>query len=396
MRADSKIKNVGGQAILEGVMMRGPEAMVMAVRRPDGRIVVKDSAWIPLVKRLPVLRWPFLRGAAVMVEAMINGMQALSYSADVAAAEELAGRKSKSEADGRPAATENGADVETETETETGAESASESESESASESESESASEPESESESESAGGLSAVSIATTILFAFCLGIALFIYLPHFGAGVALNLATGEKLLGEADLGHPGFHLFTGLIKVSVFVGYIVLISSMRDIRRVFQYHGAEHKSIYVWEAGEELTVANARRHSRLHPRCGTAFLAFVILVAIALFAGVFPLLPFLDDLEGWQRFAVGASIKIPLMFPIAGISYEFIRWAGKFQTNPVLRFLSLPGLLMQRLTTREPDDDQIEVALVSLIRTLEREGDVESPVYPGDPLLPEPQPEG
>ena len=255
-----------------------------------------------------------------------------------------------------------------------------------------ESASEPESESESESAGGLSAVSIATTILFAFCLGIALFIYLPHFGAGVALNLATGEKLLGEADLGHPGFHLFTGLIKVSVFVGYIVLISSMRDIRRVFQYHGAEHKSIYVWEAGEELTVANARRHSRLHPRCGTAFLAFVILVAIALFAGVFPLLPFLDDLEGWQRFAVGASIKIPLMFPIAGISYEFIRWAGKFQTNPVLRVLSWPGLLMQRLTTREPDDDQIEVALVSLIRALEREGDLSEPSYPGQPLLPQP----
>ena len=371
MRADSKTKNVGGQAILEGVMMRGPEAMVMAVRRPDGRIVVKDSAWIPLVKRLPVLRWPFLRGAAVMVEAMINGMQALSYSADVAASEEVGGGKAEPDEGGTETpAPDDGAD-----EAEGAASDAAGS---------------------GETQAGLSNLSIATTILFAFCLGIALFIYLPHFGAGVMFNLVSGEKLLAQADLGHPGFHLFTGLIKVSVFVGYIVLITSMRDIRRVFQYHGAEHKSIYAWEAGEDLTVDNAKRHSRLHPRCGTAFLAFVILVAIALFAGVFPLLSFLDDLEGWRRFVAGASIKIPMLFPIAGISYEFIRWAGKFQTNPVLRILSLPGLVMQRLTTREPDDDQLEVALVSLIRTLEREGDLESPVYPGDPLLPEIQPEG
>ena len=158
-----------------------------------------------------------------------------------------------------------------------------------------------------------------------------------------------------------------------------------------MFQYHGAEHKSIYTFEAGEELSVENARRFSRLHPRCGTAFLAFVILVAIAMFAGVYPLLPFLDDLEGWRRVAVGASIKIPMMFPIAGISYEFIRWAGKFRTNPVLRVLSWPGLVMQRLTTREPDDDQIQVALVSLIRTLEREGDLATPTYPDDVILPD-----
>ena len=353
----SATKNVGGQAILEGVMMRGPEAMVMAVRRPDGRIVVKDSTWIPLVKRVPVLRWPFLRGAAVMVEAMINGMQALSYSADVAAAgEEEARRKAKAETE---------AETETETEAET-------------------------------EGSGLSNASIALTMLIAFGMGIGLFIYLPHFGSGVLLNLVSGDPLMADPDLGRPLFHLFTGMIKVSVFVGYILLITSMRDIRRVFQYHGAEHKSIYVWEAGEDLTVDNARRHSRLHPRCGTAFLAFVILVAIALFAGVFPLLPFLDELEGWQRFAAGASIKIPLMFPIAGISYEFIRWAGKFRKNPVLRVLSWPGLLMQRLTTREPDDEQLEVALVSLIRALEREGDLEAPAYPGEPLLPAPQLQG
>ncbi|MDP7112990.1 MAG: DUF1385 domain-containing protein, partial [Myxococcota bacterium] len=353
----------------------GPEAMVMAVRRPDGRIVVKDSTWIPLVKRIPVLRWPFLRGAAVMVEAMINGMQALSYSADVAAAGEEEAKR-KAEAERTTAETE----AETETETET----------------ESENENETEAESETETKGGLSNASIALTMLIAFGMGIGLFIYLPHFGSGVLLNLVSGDPLMADPDLGRPLFHLFTGLIKVSVFVGYILLITSMRDIRRVFQYHGAEHKSIYVWEAGEELTVDNARRHSRLHPRCGTAFLAFVILVAIALFAGVFPLLPFLDDLQGWQRFAAGASIKIPLMFPIAGISYEFIRWAGKFRKNPVLRVLSWPGLLMQRLTTREPDDDQLEVALVSLIRALQREGDLEAPAYPGDPLLPVPQLQG
>jgi len=335
--ADPTKKVFGGQAILEGVMMRGPEAMVMAVRRPDGIIVVKDGNWIPLVKRIPILRWPFLRGAVVMIEAMVNGMQALTFSADVA----LSGSES-----------EGGLKVD-------------------------------------EGPGkALSAASITLSIVLAFAMGMALFVYLPHFCAGVVLNLLIGAPLMADPDLSNPGFHLITGFFKVAFFVGYVLLITMMKDIRRVFMYHGAEHKSIFAHENGEALTVENARRHSRLHPRCGTAFLAFVIIIAIALFAGVFPLLPFVQDLEGWRQYVVGASIKIPMLFPIAGASYEFIRWTGKFQGNPLLRFLGWPGLLMQRLTTREPDDAQIEVALVSLIRTLAQEGELDEAVYPTDAI--------
>jgi len=319
-------------------MMRGPEAMVMAVRRPDGTVVYKDGNWVPLVKRLPVLRWPFLRGAVVMIEAMVNGMQALSFSADQALVtdEEREGLQ-----------TDKGPGK------------------------------------------ALSTASIALSITLAMGLGVVLFVYVPHFCAGVVLNLIIGQEILADPDLSHPGFHLLTGLFKVSIFVGYVMLITLMKDIRRVFQYHGAEHKSIYTWEAGEELTVANAQKYSRLHPRCGTAFLAFVIIVAIALFAGVFPLLPFVQDLEGWRQYVVGASIKIPMLFPIAGVSYEFIKFAGKFQDNPLLKVMSLPGMAMQHLTTREPDDQQVEVALVSLIRALEIEGELEDPVYPAENIL-------
>jgi uncharacterized protein YqhQ len=319
-------------------MMRGPEAMVMAVRRPDGTVVVKDGNWVPLVKRIPVLRWPFLRGAVVMIEAMVNGMQALSFSADQALVTE--GDEEGLQTDKGPGK-------------------------------------------------ALSTASIALTITLAMGLGVVLFVYVPHFCAGAVLNLLIGQEILADPDLSNPGFHLLTGFFKVSIFVGYVVMITAMKDIRRVFQYHGAEHKSIYTWEAGEELTVANAQKYSRLHPRCGTAFLAFVIIVAIALFAGVFPLLPFVQDLEGWRQFAVGASIKIPMLFPIAGFSYEFIKFAGKFKDNPLLKVMSLPGMLMQYLTTREPDDKQVEVALVSLIRALEIEGEIENPVYPSDDVL-------
>ncbi len=343
-----QLKNIGGQAILEGVMMRGPEMMAIAVRRADGSILVKDGTWVPLVKRIPVLRWPFLRGAVVMVEAMINGMQALSFSADVAAADQ---ERADEAARGEPAS--------------------------------------PPGEDDDRRPGGLGSASIALSLGAAMLLGVGLFVYVPHFVSGVGLNLLTGVPPLDDPDLGDPRFHLLTGLVKVTVFVGYIALITSMKDIRRVFQYHGAEHKSIYTWEAGEPLDVEHARRHSRLHPRCGTAFLAFVILVAIALFAAVFPLLPFLDDLQGWRRFVAGASIKIPMLFPIAGISYEFIRWAGKVRDNPVLRVLSYPGLAMQWLTTREPDAQQLEVALASLIRTLQREGAIEDAPYPAGVVL-------
>jgi len=164
------------------------------------------------------------------------------------------------------------------------------------------------------------------------------------------------------------------GVIKVSLFVGYIGLISLMKEIRRVFQYHGAEHKSIHAYERGEELTVDNAKRHPCLHARCGTAFLLLVLTFSIFLFTAVFPFLP--KDLFGSKILTnvFYILVKMALLLPIAGCSYEIIR-IGERYNNPILNVLLLPGLWLQKLTTREPSDDQIEVAIVALKRTLEKE---------------------
>jgi uncharacterized protein YqhQ len=163
-------------------------------------------------------------------------------------------------------------------------------------------------------------------------------------------------------------FHLVDGLIKVFFLVSYIFLISRMKDIRRIFQYHGAEHKCIYAYEAGEELTVSNARKFSTLHPRCGTAFLLIVVIVSILLFSALFPFLPKFPSLGKGLTNLIYVGIKLPLLFPIAGLAYEVIKLSGKKADHPVLRMVIAPGLWLQRLTTRPPTDDQIEIAIRAL----------------------------
>jgi uncharacterized protein YqhQ len=350
--APFKPLDVGGQAVLEGVMMRGPKSMVIAVRRPDGTILVKDDEWIPFFTRYPILKTPFVRGAAVLIESLINGMQALSFSAEIALEEEdeedEAGEEDGNVADlaaARAARDDEKAD---------------------------------------KPSGVMTTGAIALSLATSFVLGIILFIFVPHWTASVGFNLVEGLPLLTEGQVERPLFHAVVGMVKMLVFVSYIVLIARMPDIRRVFQYHGAEHKSIWTYESGDELTVENARKYPVQHPRCGTSFLVFVIMISIGFFAAVFPLIvPFLPDVQGWRLNLLQAGIKIPMMIPIAGISYEFIKWAGKYRTNPVLKFISWPGLLVQNLTTREPDDDQLEVALVSIKRTLEHEGRLTNPDY-------------
>ena len=353
--------DVGGQAVLEGVMMRGPKSMVIAVRRADGTVVVKDSHWVPLTLRpfLRWLKWPLIRGATVMVEALINGMQALSFSANIAMEDEEA--KAASEAGDVP----------------------------------------PEGEPvKKKKTGGdaLTGGAIALSLTLSIVLGMVLFIYVPHVVAAGVFNLIGANPLLADlpADAGlwrvlstdapvaNPLFHVLVGAIKMTIFVGYILAIRQMKDIYRVFQYHGAEHKSIHVYEAGDELTVENARKYPTFHPRCGTSFLVFVIIISIGFFAGVFPIIePFLPQVEGWKVNLLQASIKIPMMFPIAGLSYEFIKWAGRRKSSGIMGFFSIPGRLVQKLTTVMPDDEQVEVALVSLKRALEHEGVLSSPEY-------------
>jgi len=297
---------VGGQAVIEGIMMRAPKTFTVVVRKPDGELAVREDRWHSPMEKWPILKKPLLRGCIVLYEALFNGIQALTYSAQEALGEE----EEK-----------------------------------------------------------LGPWALGGTIAFALGAAMVLFVVIPH--------LATlGIGVIAGTDLGVRSvwFHIIDGVIKVSIFVGYIVLISLLKEIRRVFEYHGAEHKSIHAYEKGDDLTVENARRYPTLHPRCGTAFLLLVLVFSIFLFSAVFPLLP--KDLFGNKILTniFFILVKIVLLLPIAGCSYEIIRM-GERLNNPLLNLLLLPGLWLQKLTTREPDDAQLEVALVALRTTLEKE---------------------
>jgi len=304
---------VGGQAVLEGVMMRSPRAMAVAVRRPDGSIAEWDEPWRGASDRFPVLKRPFLRGVVTLVESLVNGLQALSYSAREAFPQE--DRKAGKDGPGN--------------------------------------------------------LELGLTMTAAFAAAVLLFVAIPH---GVAYLV--GERF--EMPIDAIGFHLVDGVVKVAVLVAYISAISLMKDIRRVFEYHGAEHMSINAYEAGEELTVENARRHSTLHPRCGTAFLLLVLVVSVFLFAAFFPFMPRLASGEIANQ-GLYVLVKIPLIFPLAGATYELIKWADKHRKNAAVKVVTAPGLALQRLTTRTPSDDQIEVALAALKSALNRESQVD-----------------
>jgi uncharacterized protein YqhQ len=312
-----KCAQVGGQAVLEGVMMRSPRSLAIAVRRPSNEIVVKEAVWRSIWDRLKFLRWPFLRGTVVMIEAMVNGMQALSFSAKEALPEEER-RAGGDDGGGSPL--------------------------------------------------------LALPMILSLLAAVALFKFVPHMAATYS-GYVLGDAPLTVDDV---SYHFVVGLAQMAIFVAYIAAISAMKDIRRVFQFHGAEHMSIYTYEMGEELTVANARRKSRLHPRCGTAFLMVVILIFIVVSALVLPFAPdWAKPGEGrpWINHVLIVLLKLPLLVPVAGLAYEFNRFAGRRVDNPLIKPLLLPGLAMQLLTTRQPDDGQIEIALVALRTALWRE---------------------
>ena len=312
---------VGGQAVIEGVMMRTPGSMAVAVRRADGRIEIRDEPWKGLAARFSFLRAPFLRGGLVLAESMHNGMSALSWAAERMEADEAA-----------KAAAESGEEVEAVAES--------------------------------------GSAAIAGTMVFSLALAFGLFIALPH---GLAL---LGGKVLGVAALDGttPVFHAVAGGLKLCVLLGYLWGISRIPDVRRVFQYHGAEHKAIYTWEFNEPLDVAHAQAHTRLHPRCGTSFLFIVIVTSILVFTLAFSTVSLPIENRILHQLAL-VGLKLPLMFPIAGLAYEFQRLSAKFPESPFIKPFIYPGLLLQHITTQEPDDSQVEVALVSLKAALARE---------------------
>jgi uncharacterized protein YqhQ len=328
-----KFTSIGGQAVLEGVMMRSPHYIATAVRRADtNRIVLKHDPFNTVLKRYPILSKPVLRGVATLVESMVQGMGALSFSAEVG-----------SEAEAAKSATGATAGV-----------------------------SAPPSKKEEK----LSKKEIAFSMLFAFGMGLLLFVALPH----ALTALLTGDRYLAISAKS-PLFHVIDGLFKMAILLTYVWAISRMKEIARVFQYHGAEHKSIFAFEAGEELTVENARKHSTLHPRCGTSFLLFLVLISIAVFSILLPVLGLTNFSEtAWKNHVGMVVAKMVLMFPVAGIAYEFIRMCACRMDNRFFRMAIAPGLLLQKLTTREPDDSQLEVALASLRQVLRLEKQVET----------------
>ncbi len=296
---------VGGQAVIEGVMMRSPRAMAIAVRRGDGSILVEERPWRSISDRFPLMKRPFLRGTVVLIESMINGIQALNFSAANAMEEEEE---------------------------------------------------------------QLSNWAVTITMLAAFLFALVFFVVVPHLASGYLL-----EYLGNGGGVGSVYFHVVDAAIKVFLFLAYVGIIGMMKDIRRLFQYHGAEHKSIHAYENGGALDPVAASAFSRIHPRCGTSFIMAVILVSIALFAVLLPLVP--ADKLGWMGLPAMILAKVALMVPVAGISYELIRYAGKKGGTVMGTILGYPGILMQRLTTKEPSEDQIEVALVALKKALEVE---------------------
>jgi uncharacterized protein YqhQ len=289
-------QNVGGQAVLEGVMMRGPRNWAVAVRKPDGEIAQVARSIDPLMARHWTLRLPVVRGVVALGESLAIGFRALSVSANYAAQEEQDGDEEPAEI-GRWA------------------------------------------------------------LAFAFLVAIGFALMMFKVGPALLTDLLPIKS--------GGWFVLVEGLIRVTVFVLYLTVLSFIPSLRRVFQYHAAEHKAINAYEAGEELTPEITQRYSLIHPRCGTAFLLWVMVIGVFVFA--------LFGRPAWYWLIVSRVALLPV---IAGIAYELIRFAGKHTGNRLLMTLLAPGLWLQRLTTREPTLDQLEVSIRALREVLDREG--------------------
>ncbi len=296
--------NVGGQAIIEGVMMRNDEIYAVAIRKPDKEIIVEKQRKVSLMKKYKILSLPLIRGVVAFGESMVIGMKILTYSAEffeVEGEEESKLDKWIEEKFGDKA----------------------------------------------------DDLIIGISVVLAMIMAMALFVLVPLGLSHLLKPILPSPWMVNLAD----------GLIRVVVFLTYITLISRMKDIQRVFQYHGAEHKSINCYECGLELTVENAMKQTRLHKRCGTSFLLYIVVISIFL-------LTIINPTTLWMRFVV----RIILLPVIAGISYEVLKFVGN-NSSTVLDLFAKPGLALQKLTTSEPDEEQMEVALASLKAALEVE---------------------
>jgi uncharacterized protein YqhQ len=303
---------VGGQALIEGVMMRSPGAYGVAVRRPDGSLALQRGKVPSLAKRYPAFKLPLLRGIGVLFQSLAIGIRALNFSAEqaIAAAEASDAKAVPAVAPDRPARDRSG-------------------------------------------------WAVAGSMAFGLGLGVLVFLLLPLW-----LTQLAERHLFGT--LSGLGFNLLDGGLRALFFLAYLFGISRLRDIHRVFMYHGAEHKVVFNYERRLPLSVENARAQSRLHPRCGTSFLLFVLLVSILVFALIPKTAPFLVKFGG----------RLLLVPVIAGLSYEVLRLTARRRAAPLFAALVFPGLMLQKITTQEPTDDMLEVAIVALEEALREDG--------------------
>jgi len=304
--------SVGGQAVIEGVMMRSKDRVSTAVRIPSGEILVKTEDYISLSKKHKILGWPILRGVVTFFEMLVLGIKTLNFSADIAV----------KEAEKEDAAAKGKEYVPKESKT--------------------------------------TNIALAGTVVFALALGILIFFFTP---------IAIASLLKIERDA--VAFNLVAGVVRVILFLAYVWLISLFGEFKKVFQYHGAEHKSIFAYENGEELTTENVARYTTLHPRCGTSFILIVALFAILIYSisdSIYAIsMGYPPSLL--TRFGIHFSL-LPL---VAGGSYELLKLSGKTRDNALTKFMIQPGLWLQRITTSEPSPEQMEVAIVALESALD-----------------------
>ena len=296
----------GGQAVLEGVLMRSPNYIAVAVRNKQGKIIFDKKPFTSWTKRLKFLAFPLVRGMVGICEMMVVGFRALNFSSAIFAQED-----------------------------------------------------EPQEKPSEEKSSALDSLFFAISLIIAFGISIFLFKFVPLF---ITTQL---ENLIPAIHNNYFLFNLIDGLLKMGIFVGYLSLMLLSKEMHRVFEYHGAEHKAVWTYEKGHDLTVEHARKQTRLHPRCGTSFVLIVFVISI--FTYMF--------LTKQDTFIANFALRLAWLPLIGGVAYEVLKWSARHIENPFVKILVAPGLALQRITTQEPDDDQLEVALRALEMTLELE---------------------
>jgi len=298
--------DIGGQAVIEGVMMRSPKYYAVAVRKPDKKIKVKTERFRSLGEKHRILKWPFFRGIISMFEMLKLGINALVYSGNETVEEEEK----------------------------------------------------------------ISSFGIFVTVLVSILFALALFLALPYF-----LTTIIGVS----EDTNTVLFNIVDGLIKISILILYIYLIGLMKDVRTIFQYHGAEHKAVNCYEAGKPMTAKNAKKYTTAHPRCGTSFIMIVFFIMLVLFSfvptAVKLIVPQIDSISFIARRLLLLGVRLLFVIPVIAISYEILKLSSRVKDNPLVRALIYPGIAIQKLTTREPNMKQLEVALRSLKAVLAAE---------------------